>query len=205
MVNIFSRPDNFIESHLVARSVLTLSREKISGSVMGGNILLGYWYSGALDVVSSYAAIKSPDVIKFCDLLFNHNTLKIPRVVKSKKVKLVELGELGKRGPVHRDIYGEKGRSRFKRLGRILSDPTYPFLCNHDKNKEQTFIVDFDDGGEIAEGMEEKAELMWKNHSTRLHYSLGFRLNSQSHSACITPSPCLGGASWPGVRVNNER
>ena len=64
-------------------------------------------------------------------------------------------------------------------------------------------LVQPDSKGDVHTGCKEKAVTVWQS-ATRLHFTLDFRLNSQSLAACLTPEPTLGGRAWPNFRLNND-
>ncbi|MCY4546406.1 MAG: hypothetical protein OXD39_14325 [Gemmatimonadetes bacterium] len=142
--------------------------------------------------------------------------LKLPRIPQAYTVPTTMLGELGKRGLVHRDINGierkavqgqqEKQlyfRGPFK-IQQITDEPTFPVLWNHAADRERYIEVQPDKCGIIRENCDEKAYSVWKTAS-RLHFSLDFRLNSQSLAACLTPKDTLGGTAWPNFTMDNRQ
>ena len=117
------------------------------------------------------------------------------------------LHELGVTGKVHRLVGSRDTGSGFPARGPFRIVPwssrgaRYPVLWSHDAGRERCLVVRPDAEGEVREGLEGLALEVWKTR-TRLHFSLDFRLNSQSLAACLTPRPCLGGRAWPSVRLH---
>ena len=117
------------------------------------------------------------------------------------------LGELGVTGKVHRLVgsrdtgAGLAARGPFRIVPCTSAGHPYPVLWSHEADRERCLVVRPDAVGEVREGLEDLARQVWKTR-TRLHFSLDFRLNSQSLAACLTPLACLGGRAWPSVRLH---
>ena len=107
----------------------------------------------------------------------------LPRRTAATRVPTARLGELGTRGPVHRDLNGgdEGGRERgpFDRKPAGPA-PEYPMLWAHDAAKERRFTVLPDEEGvpKAAEGCPERAARIWDEHASRFHTNRDFQLNS---------------------------
>ena len=132
--------------------------------------------------------------------------LKLPQLADSLKIGMTQLKDLGKPGPVHRDINGMEGgepRGPFD-LHKIPPGgiPTYPVLWAHNTEKERHLVLAPDMMGTVRDGMEEKAKVIWEQ-ATRLHFTLDFRLNSQSFAAGYTATKTIGGRAWPNFRLTD--
>ena len=66
-------------------------------------------------------------------------------------------------------------------------------------------IVKPDSAGEIRSGCDERAEEVWEKTTSRLHFSLDFRINSQPLAACLTPELSIGGRAWPNFLCTDRR
>ncbi len=137
---------------------------------------------------------------------------------------MTALRELGARGLLHRDINGaektvkgpskawgnesNRGGDAFRGPFDIVSlsteTPTYPALWGHDAGRERTLVVEPDSEGRVRERCQDRAHEVWQT-ATRLHFSLDFRLNSQSLAACLTPTSTLGGRAWPSFLMTDRR
>lgn len=137
------------------------------------------------------------------------NEIWLPRIGSVNGVRLVALGDLGLRGPVHRDITEAVPRGPFDRLTlhagkmRDLREVAYPMLWAHDAKREKHLVVEPDSEGRLRQGMDAKAKTIWSTAS-RLHFNLDFRLTSQPLGACITPEPAIGGTAWPTVKLHDD-
>ena len=130
--------------------------------------------------------------------------LRLPRHAKRRSI--ASLGQLGDRGLLHRDIGNKNGsdppfRGPFK-IVPVQDAPNYPILWAHDADRERHLLVEPDSEGEVRPGCRAAAV---RQTATRLHFTLDFRLNSQSLAACLTKERALGGRAWPNFRLHDER
>jgi hypothetical protein len=117
----------------------------------------------------------------------------------STPLSTVHLGTIGKTGLLHRDISGTTNgspRGPFEIIP-IQGVPQYPVLWGHDAQRERSLVVPPDSEGEVRPGCDSRAIEVWNSTASRLHFSLDFRINSQSLTACITPAKTIGGRAWP--------
>ena len=131
--------------------------------------------------------------------------LKMPRYAQIPSLPITQLGQLGQRGLVHRDIYGSLEKSPPYRgpfeIVPLGDTPNYPALWNHDASKERAMQVYPDSEGLVRPDCNEKAIRVWQT-ATRLHFTLDFGLSSQSLAACLTSELSLGGRAWPNFRLD---
>ena len=155
-------------------------------------------------------------VIRVKDKTVSNIALKLAQGVMSLprygdiEIPIVRLGELGRRGLVHRDIYestkNKKGISRGPFKVRELKpgdDTDYPILWAHEANagkpgRESRLIVAPDRRGIVRPYHQEKAKRHWQNVS-QVCFNSDFGFGSQRLAACLTPTPVLGGRAWPGL------
>ena len=138
--------------------------------------------------------------------------LKLPRVPQAYAVPITTLREMGSRGLYHLDINGgyvkktgedtKYFRGPFD-IVHTTDEPTFPALWRHTADRERYIVVQPDSAGLVREDCENRAHDAWKT-ATRLHFSLDFRLNSQSLAACLTPTETLGGTAWPNFLMDNR-
>lgn len=131
----------------------------------------------------------------------------MPRYRARHSIPITTLGNLGRRGLLHRDI-GNRNDDRPPFRGPFKIRPTrsfssYPILWSHDADRERCLVVEPDSEGEVRPGCEDRAKDAWQT-ATHLHVTLDFRLNSQSLAACLTPELALGGRAWPNFRPDRE-
>ena len=121
---------------------------------------------------------------------------------------VVHLGQLGERGLLDRDIGNKNdGKPPFRgpfKIVPVQGAPSYPVLWRHDADRERRMLVEPDSEGEARPGCDDRAAVAWRT-ATRLHFTLDFRLNSQSLAACLTRERALGGRAWPNFRLRDER
>ncbi len=202
-VNLRRRPKSLLEAAEVARAI----RARVaSGSPSAG------WLHVGEGAVGSYvedsladcgaAGVANPDLVGTMREL-EAQQLRLPRRSGSLEIPMTALGELGTRGPVHRDINGRQpdGGSRGPFDVVDLSDaeqpPTYPVLWAHQASRERRLVVDPDRAGRVRDGCDDRAVEVWNAAAGRLHFNLDFQVNSQSLAACMTPEPVIGGVAWP--------
>ena len=162
--------------------------------------------------------VSNPDLAAAASSLAD-GTLRLPRH-RDLPLPLVPLGELGRRGPVDRDISGiNKGRNGAADRPRGPFDviplkeraayprASWPILWSHDAQAELRMTVLPCSEGDVRPGMRDAALQLWNGYRNvddtfiagagRLHVNRDFRLNSQPLGACITPVPAIGGRAWP--------
>ena len=185
--NLVRRPRTLLEAHESAKRIQR-----------GATIKGTFRDSGA-------AGIQDADVGDVLTAL-RKGQLHLPRVAKAHPVPITEMRYLADRGLYHMDINGAGQRGAFDiRQGRGRGVPTYPVLWSHDADRERRLVVEPDSRGVVRPGMRDQAEATWAATASRLHHNVDFRLNSQSHAACLTDSPCIGGRAWPNLLPHDER
>ena len=211
-VSLRNRPRTPLEAVHVARQIASIKAGEPS---MAGELRIGAGRAGGFAVTGmrtgpGYAGLTELG-LGACGEAMASGRLWLPRLRRIEGVSITRLGELGERGPVHRDIngyVGEPGASPPR--GPFDKEETadwraaeYPMLWAHKAARETRMIVEPDTQGTIRPGMEELADKMWATRS-RLHFTLGFRLTSQPLAACFTPEPCIGGAGWPTFTMDEQ-
>ena len=129
--------------------------------------------------------------------------LRLPRRRDSVPVPTTRMGNIGRVGPVDRDIASgpqEPDRGPFSKNNGADSGTEWPFLWNHDSNKQQSMAVVPDSHGIIKPGKEDEAEAIWKRAS-HLHINRDFRFNSSPTCAVFTSQHTMGGRAWPNFRL----
>ncbi|MBL8156932.1 MAG: hypothetical protein JNM70_22350, partial [Anaerolineae bacterium] len=125
------------------------------------------------------------------------------------------VGEIGKIGPVHRDINGKNADGSIRgpfdvhdlQPNRI---PTYPILWAHDAERERTLTFEADCEGIVYRGasaqeqasIQRKVERVWSTAS-HCHANLDFQFNSQSTAMQFTTRKTVGGRAWLSVQLTS--
>ncbi len=202
-VNIERRPQSVLESVVMARSIGRIPSDKNEGKVPGGSYIKGDLKQGG------FAGVANDSVAKTAAGIYR-GTLSLPRLLDEFDIPIVDLGSLGQRGPVDREISG-KNKYTGKVLGPFDIDsldpertPTYPTLWSHDAKRERQLIVLPDSQGRIRPGYKEKAAKIWGTASC-LHFNRDFRINSQPLGSCLTPVETIGGRAWPSFICEDKR
>ena len=220
-VNLPHRPSSLLEAMWFARAI---ERQRLEASMAGSVLQIGtddHHIAGHV-IKSDTGFNGTPGVVRVRDVTISNIALRLangnmtlPRIGKI-DVPIVELGDIGQRGLLHRDIdeatTNKKGVSRgpFKVIRLEPGDtPEYPILWGHEASagkpgRESRLIVQPDRQGIVRPRHEEKAQERWKSAS-RLCFNRDFGFGSQRLAACLTPTPVIGGRAWPGFKCNEAR
>ena len=204
-VNLHHRPSNLLEATVVAKLVERLPPTSTVGRIRAGNQMLGSYIRAPISE-GGCAAVRESALVDTM-IALRGGELRLLQLHNHPAIPITSLGQLGVRGLMHRDIGekidgGRRSRGPFS-IYPIEGIPDYPILWGHDANRERHMLVQPDSKGDVHTGCKEKAVTVWQS-ATRLHFTLDFRLNSQSLAACLTPEPTLGGRAWPNFRLNND-
>ena len=205
-VNLLRRPRSLAEGGAVARAICDLPSDRRSGRFRLGDLAEVGTFVRAPLAEGGCAALREP-ALADAMLSLQKGVLTLPRTADRHAIPVTGLGELGSRGKLHRDISGKHpdGTPRGPFDIFVARDmPLYPVLWSHDAKRERTMVVAPRQEGVVREGLEEQAAGLWQSTATRLHFTLDFRLNSQSLAACLTPEKCIGGTAWPNFIAEQE-
>ena len=219
------RPESEIEAAETARII----RSAMSGQVrrledgpvggtrlMAGNTEIG----GILNAPISHKGKEPWTIARLRDFSLAQTAhaiaqgrLWFPRETKdsARKIPVCPLGNFADRGFIARDINGVNRATNTPRgpfdVGPLQADAdanaaTYPCLWGHDAKRETTMLVKPDKECSIRVGMESRANEVWQKAS-RVHFSGGFRFNSQPLAIAMTGRPSIGGPAWLNVIMRN--
>jgi len=200
-VNLKRRPFTQLEAIAVANRIDDPEFQSESGGRISAPLAMG-----------GCAGMLSDSIARAMMGLFQSGSVALPRTKSEMKFKFAQLGEIGDRGVHILDItgrpYGKEKTPRgpFSKAEWQKGDPPpdYPFLWNHDAERERRLVVEIDGQGIAREGCRERAIDLWKANASRLHINADFRLNSQSLAACLTPGESIGGTAWPNCILNDK-
>ncbi len=210
-VSLERRPDGFVHSSELAKSVLNYERtRRLEDGPYGGTpILIGDRLAGEKISTSSdysestYGAVRLSDYsVAQTAYALSLSKLWLPGEPSDHELKVETLGTVGRLGMVHRDITPPP-RGPFVKT-EYSPTSTYPSLWNHNARHETRIVCLPDSQLRVQQGMEEKAAEIWATAS-RAHLSLGFRFNSQPLSASVTDQKTIGGTVWPNVIFDDPR
>ena len=197
-VNLYHRPRTLAEAFEMARAVRRLMPQDRQGRLcMGDCEIIGTYIRAPL----SQGGCTSLRETTLADaaLGLEEGMLRLPQGYAA-PLATISLGVVGKRGLVHRDISGKTSngapRGPFDIIP-IQGVPQYPVLWSHDAERERGLIVSPDSEGAVRPGCNDHAVKVWNETASRLHFNLDFRINSQSLTACLTPTKAIGGTAWP--------
>ncbi len=208
-VNLAERPHDPVEGVEIARTVNRIDPTKRNGTLEMGQARVGSFIRAGLDD-GGCAGLIETDLAAF-GLALSDGRLVLPQIGEIKQAPITRLGELGSRGPVHRDITGTnpggapRGPFDQARLGSgdDWRQATFPMLWAHDAKKETRLVVEPDSQGRVREGMDAKAKQIWATAS-RLHFNQDFTLSASPLAACFTPTRSIGGTAWPSFTCADE-
>ena len=206
-INLSRRPNTILEAQLTANTVNKIPNDQNYAIIGDEQVLI---HHGTIND-GGVAGVKEVNVVAFAAGL-SQSMLWLPRNCKIEKMPIVNLGDLGRHGCVHRDINGNGNneqtdlpRGPFDILeiqpGEIL---TWPALWNHNAKRETKLIVEPDTKGQVRPRCDEKAREIWNLTASRLNFNQDFRLNSQPLAACMTWEPVLGGSAWANFKLDRR-
>ena len=210
-VNLQRRPQTILEAVTVARAVQRIPADLSVGAIaIGTGERAGCSIRGTLSDTGS-AGLREPGVARTARGL-TQGELLLPRQQVSASIPVAELGALGNRGLLDRDINGTEvtranlPRGPFDIVGLQPVDvPTWPALWSHDAAREMQMVQMPDKAGQVRPGCEDRATDVWQRTASRLHFTRDFRINSQPLAACLTPEPSIGGRAWPNFLCTDQR
>ena len=204
-VNLRHRPRSLAEAFEMARAVHRLSPQARQGRLcVGDSETIGTYIRASLS--QSGCALLRETALADTALRLAERTLRLPQGY-SAPLSTTCLDSLGERGLYHLDIAGKNSngtpRGPFDIIP-IQGVPEYPVLWGHEAERERGLVVSPDSEGEVRPGCTERAVAIWNRTASRLHFTLDFRLNSQSLTACLTPAKSIGGRAWPNFLLAQD-
>ena len=204
-VNLYHRPHSLAEAFEVAQAVRRLSSQARQGRLCVGNREIIGTYIRAPLSAGGCASLRETTLADAA-LGLAERTLRLPQGY-SAPLSTTSLGGIGKRGLYHIDISGDQSdgtpRGPFE-IVPIQGVPQYPVLWGHDAERERGLVVPPDSEGEVRPGCNDHAVTAWNATASRLHFNRDFRINSQSLTACLTPTKTIGGVAWPNFILERE-
>ena len=206
-VNLQERPKHSAAAAEVARAVARVESGGTAGKVrLGTEEIAGSFVRAPLSE-SGCAGVADESLAEFM-MALRGGRLRLPRI-KDQVLPTTQLGSLGVRGLLHRDISGAQApgtdspREPFdvQPLEARNAAISYPVLWTHAAERERTLVIVPDSQGVVKPGREDHAAEIWNRTATRLHCNLDFRLNSQSLAACLTAELSIGGRAWPNFQI----
>ena len=176
-VNLLHRPHSILEAVTTARAVL-----QIPVNLAVGSIAIGSGESAGCSIRSMLAdtgssGLREAGVAQAATGLARGELL-LPRQRDSLPLPVAQLGALGNRGLLHRDINGAEitrsglPRGPFDIVNLKPEDvPTWPVLWAHHAKRETRMIVAPDRAGETRPGCEDHATEVWEKTASHLHFT----------------------------------
>lgn len=208
-INLDHRPRTILEAVATASAIERIPVSEKSGKLrIGTNDRTGCFIRGSLSHAGG-AGVKEEDVAMTA-LNLTQGQLKLAQRHGTIEIPVVNLGSLGSRGLVHRDISGWNAAGDGQLRGPfdiVEIKPgevsAYPALWNHNAKREKQLIVKPDSRGIPRKNSRDRADQVWEKTRSRLHFNLGFQTNSQPLAACITQENTIGGSAWPNFLCND--
>ena len=204
-VNLYHRPRSLAEAFEVGRSMRRLSPQARRGRLcVGDREIIGTYIRAPLS--QGGCASLRETTLADAALGLLKKTLRLPQGYAA-PLPTTQLRSLGEEGLYHLDISGgiSNGTPRGPfEIIPIQGVPQYPVLRSHDAKRERSLVVPPDSEGEVRPGCDDRAVSVWKRTASQLHFNLDFRINSQSLTACLTPTKAIGGRAWPNFILEQE-
>ena len=210
-VNLVERPDSKLAAQEVAKSIKRAT-SKLNQPADYCEILVGDEKVGTVRLENvdpedkwSTVRIANLELLHTAEALTD-GVLKLPRRLQPVSVPITPLGEIGDRGPLHRDIAGgnqEPSRGPFTKHDGYDSGSEFPFLWNRKKSAQRSMIVEPDSHGRVKSGRREEALQLWDRVS-HLHLSNECGFSSDSTCAVYTDQKTLGARAWPNIRLSSQ-
>ena len=204
-VNLYHRPRSLAEAFEIARAVSCLSSEARQGRLrVGDRQTIGTYIRAPLSQGGCASLLET--TLADAALGLEVGMLRLPQGY-STPLSTIHLGAIGKTGLLHRDISGTTNgapRGPFEIIP-IQGVPQYPVLWGHDAQRERSLVVLPDSEGEVRPGCDSRAIEVWNTTASRLHFNLDFQINSQSLTACLTPTEAIGGTAWPNFIPSQDK
>ena len=205
-VNLYHRPRSLAEAFEMARAVRRLPPQARQGRLCVGDQEIVGTYIRALLSQGGCASLRET-ALADAALGLEAGTLRPPQGY-STPLSTIRLGTIGRKGLLHRDISGKTSNGLPRGPFDIISIqgvPEYPVLWSHDAQRERSLVVLPDSEGKVRPGYDVQAVSVWKRTASRLHFNLDFRINSQSLTACLTPTKTIGGTAWPNFILDQDK
>ncbi len=204
-VNLYHRPRSLAEAFEVARAVSHLSPQDRQGRLqVGDHQTIGTYIRAPLSQ-GGCASLRETTLADTA-LGLEAGRLRLPQGY-STPLSTIHLGAIGKTGLLHRDISGTTNgapRGPFEIIP-IQGVPQYPVLWGHDAQRERSLVVLPDSEGEVRPDCDAHAIEVWNITASQLHFNLDFQINSQSLTACLTPTEAIGGTAWPNFIPSQDK
>ena len=197
-VSLSRRPANILEAAEMAGAINRIPEGADSGRLMIGTSRIGSYVRAPI-WEGGCAALGQPTLAKVMMDLSN-GKLCLPQTEANHNIPVTNLGTLGNRGLLDRDI-SDRGPFEIVQKSGV---PDYPVLWSHDAQRERLLFVEPDTEGAVRSGHEEAARIAWRS-ATKLHFNRDFQINSQSLAACLTTRETLGGRAWPNFGLEKSK
>lgn len=203
-VNFYHRPRNLAEAFEMARAVRRLTPQDEQGRLCMGGEIIGTYIRAPLSQ-GGCASLRETSIADAA-LGLLEGVLRLPRGYTESLVT-TPLEMLGQKGLVDRDIAGKNSngspRGPFDIIP-IQGVPQYPVLWGHDAKRERSLVIPPDSEGAVRSGLDDHAVKIWNETASILHFNRDFRVNSQSLTACFTPTKAIGDRAWPNFILEKD-
>ena len=205
-INFFHRPRSLAEAVEMARAVRGVPPHARQGRLYIGNRETIGTYIRAPLSQGGCASLRETTLAEAA-IRLTEGMLRLPHGYVA-PLPIICLGDVGNRGLLDRDLTGKNSngtpRGPFNQVS-IQGMPQYPMLWRHNAPRERSLVVAPDNEGEVRLGCDIHAISVWNATASRLHFNRDFQINSQSLSACVTPTKTLGGTAWPNFIPDQEK
>ncbi len=212
-VNLRARPATQIEAQETARSIKdAIQRTTRIGAheyIRIGDEVVGFVSLETIHPLKKWTSVclRDPKLAARIRQLAR-GELNLPQRAETITIPMCSLGQIGRVGPIARDITGPD-RGPFSKVSGASNSDEYPMLWNHAPigKKRELFLQDTmltrpDSHGVVKEGWNDKAAQIWRS-ATHLHINVIMSFNGNSTVAGFTARRSLGGRAWPTVKAES--
>ena len=212
-VNLRTLPSNQIEAQETARAIKdAIKQTGRTGSykdIRIGDEVMGFVSLETIHPRRKWTAVCLRDpTLSVRTRQLAQGKLNLPQHAETIMFPVCNLGEIGRVGPIARDIT-EGTRGPFRKVDGSSGMEEYPMLWNHapvGKNRDMylqdTMLTQPDSHGVAKDGRTEDAARMWSK-AAHLHINVIMSFNGNSTVAAFTERRSLGGRAWPTLATTN--
>ncbi len=204
-VNLHHRPADKLTAQETAKAICkAISRVKkidATAEVRVGDDVVGAVTLESASPRKAWTTVRVANIrlVNIAKRLAN-GQLFLPQHSQPIAIPIAPIGEIGRVGPLGRDI-NEAGRGPFETRKGAHAGTEWPMLWGRDSSIQTRMATLPDTSGIVRENKSADAAELWQKASN-LHINITFRFNSNPTSAAYTERRSLGGRAWPNLQMD---